>query len=451
MELNLLVLMLVILSLALYFKYSSGKSIKTTPHENIESLIETLKSAILSYKKKISKLENEINDLNNIISKKDETINDLKHKNCEKDEIIKIFEKKEKILNEIFTAEPLKLDSHNEINNKILTLENFIFKELIPSIDKLNLFENEYEIFDHIRREFEKYKMLNQKQWLDKASVCAFIGKFSTGKSSIINTLLGRQRFLPVDLSPTTAVPTYIVHGYNNEVYFEDLNGVIRQIDLSAFSEIKEDFLRHIPFADIIKYFVVSHDEKYLDKILILDTPGITSKSNEEIGQSLSKLESWISEVKNLFWVIDINEGGIDKYSLEIIKKVKENRKMFLILNKADTKSEKEQSRVRDSIQSLFKTNNIDLDDIFEFSAKKDKEKCREKMLEILTNRITTAENLPFESYMSKFFIKIKKKISTERKKAYQNEDSKLIVRLESLFQKIENLEHKFKQIILSK
>ena len=53
------------------------------------------------------------------------------------------------------------------------------------------------------------------------------VGNFSTGKSSMINAIIGKA-LLSVDITPETAVPTEIYYG-NNKVYQYDKNAVIER------------------------------------------------------------------------------------------------------------------------------------------------------------------------------------------------------------------------------
>jgi len=416
--------------------------------------ISELETEITSQSQRIDELEKELESelkkKDALIEQQNLKISELEDDISKKEEIIKSYQQKEKILSEIFNAEPLN-NLNDNANKKISELEEFISKELIPRVDKYNLFENECERFEKIRLEFEKYKILNQRPLLpDKAIMVAFVGKYSVGKSSIINTIIGKERYIPVDLSPTTAVPTYIAYSYgiNDEVYFEDFKGIIRKISLSAFSKIKEDFFRHIPLSDLIKYFIVYHTENALQNYIILDTPGITSKSDEDVKKSLTKLELWLSEVQNIFWVIDINEGTIDRYSLEILQRIGYKKNIFIVLNKVDTKSPGERKKILSNVMKLCKEKGITYLDLLEFSAKKEKEKHRNKMLEIF-NKCNSSEGLSFELMLHNFFIELNERF-TELYKLYKN-DKYYMSKLEAQWQEIQKLEEKFKKIILSK
>lgn len=91
-----------------------------------------------------------------------------------------------------------------------------------------------------IQKKFRKLKEIQEKYGIDTAETDKIIagidtyrvntpvvGNFSTGKSSMINAIIGKA-LLSVDITPETAVPTEIYYG-NNKVYQYDKNAVIER------------------------------------------------------------------------------------------------------------------------------------------------------------------------------------------------------------------------------
>ena len=99
------------------------------------------------------------------------------------------------------------------------------------------------ECVSEYKKKFRKLKEIQDKYGIDTAETDKIIagidtyrvntpvvGNFSTGKSSMINAIIGKA-LLSVDITPETAVPTEIYYG-NNKVYQYDKNAVIeRKID----------------------------------------------------------------------------------------------------------------------------------------------------------------------------------------------------------------------------
>ncbi|EOL9718492.1 dynamin family protein, partial [Campylobacter jejuni] len=104
---------------------------------------------------------------------------------------------------------------------------------------------------------------------LDKNVNIAIIGQFSSGKSSLLNLILGRD-CLPTGVVPVTFKPTFLRYAkeYFLRVEFEDGSDIITNIEKLAFytdqrNEVKQAKSLHI-FAPI----------PLLEKITLVDTPG---------------------------------------------------------------------------------------------------------------------------------------------------------------------------------
>lgn len=84
----------------------------------------------------------------------------------------------------------------------------------------------------------KKSGKIQLKKWIKDKSIVALCGKFSSGKTSIINKILG-EKILPVDILPTTAVPTYISYGHEDKnVLLIDSRNNIRKLEVEIFKNI---------------------------------------------------------------------------------------------------------------------------------------------------------------------------------------------------------------------
>ena len=71
--------------------------------------------------------------------------------------------------------------------------------------------------------------------------VTPIVGKFSTGKSSLLNALLGKSRlgkdYLRTQITPETAIPTEMRWGASDHIILHRKNGVQDEISLEAFTD----------------------------------------------------------------------------------------------------------------------------------------------------------------------------------------------------------------------
>ncbi len=120
----------------------------------------------------------------------------------------------------------------------------------------------------------------------------AFVGELSTGKSSLINLLLGRN-LLPVSLLPTTATLTSIINGSREsmEVSFANGNRETRSLEKSSWDDLlatnEQGEVQEVS-AEVVQ-LTLSHPWLESIDIELIDTPPV-GDINEQRSALLSKL-----------------------------------------------------------------------------------------------------------------------------------------------------------------
>ncbi len=145
-------------------------------------------------------------------------------------------------------------------------------------------------------------KLETVRENLDNLFSIVFIGEFSTGKSSIINAILG-EKILPEGITPTTDKITIIKHGNAIEEYIENGN------------------------------YYISVPENRLKGFVIVDTPGtnVTIEQHEQITQE------FIPKADIVFFVLGA-ERAVTGSEAKLIKFIKEDwlKNIVFLLNKID-------------------------------------------------------------------------------------------------------------------
>lgn len=201
----------------------------------------------------------------------------------------------------------------------------------------------------------EKIENLNKENY--KTSV-AFLGEFSSGKTSLVNALL-RKHFLPCFDKPTTAIITEISKG--DKDYFcvvETKNGSVSSKEIEV-SEIAEEVQKEGKNR-LLKVEV--KDSEILDEnTILIDTPGVSS-----INETHSKVTyGYLPNMDVVFMVININMGSVSKSLQTFIQDCPENvrKKLHFVLNFMDTKSpsqiEKLTSEFKSSVEEFIPNANI--------------------------------------------------------------------------------------------
>lgn len=221
-----------------------------------------------------------------------------------------------------------------------------------------------------ILQAFDEWSSVKRKSWLDKKTTIAFVGDFSAGKTSIVNRILSQDNpnipLLPVSTKATTAIPTYIAGGVAETYNFVTPSNELKSINKETFKEVSKEVLDEIKgVSSLIKYFVMTYKNPNLDGLSILDTPGFNSKDEEDKNRTINV----INECDALFWVIDVNEGTVNRSSIQLIKE-RLNKPLIVVINKVDTKPSSEVNEVENLIKTTFSKEGINVERYVRFSQK---------------------------------------------------------------------------------
>ncbi|MFC6269460.1 dynamin family protein [Frigoriflavimonas asaccharolytica] len=322
-----------------------------------------LNSKITEFEQEKDDFETKIKDLN---SQHEETIASLDENSIELNKALNKalinIENANSFLNAKEHDNQHKLKFYKSVEN----IENFVEKQLLPKLQSFNEFEEgEQSKYNEL---IWTWANLQRKSWLQSKKVIAFVGEFSAGKTSIINKILTHDNHdslnLPVSSKATTAIPTYISYDENLFCQFTDNNGVLKNINQEVFENVKKDLFSQISLSSLIQYFVISYKNENLKDISILDTPGFNSTDVEDTQRTADV----IRESDALFWVFDANLGDINETSIEAIKKYLTEIPIYIIINKADTKSSAELADIEKQIRQTLEKNSIAIKNCLLFS-----------------------------------------------------------------------------------
>ena len=229
------------------------------------------------------------------------------------------------------------------LGNKLKGMIEKQFLNVISNIEFPNKasLQQKLEILSDKLVEEKRYSILN------KRVVIGLGGKFSSGKSKFINSILhAGEELLPEDQNPTTSIPTYIVQGKLEEINAYTNNGEKIVLDKEALQALTHHFYRkyNIGFSSFIHSLVVTEPDMPYSNIAFLDTPGYNKADNiEDI--NLKKGESdecksyeQLRKVDFLIWLMDIENGVIQQNDIEFIKSLNLNTPILIVINKIDKK-----------------------------------------------------------------------------------------------------------------
>lgn len=158
-----------------------------------------------------------------------------------------------------------------------------------------------------------------------------FIGQFNSGKSSLINGLIGHP-IATVEETEMTFTLNYITYGDTQGACIHYKDG---RLEKSSIEGINEKLLSHRDdqaFRDSVESVEYSYPHAELENINIWDTPGLGSLSQD----NKVRTNSIINDTDIVFWVIDATALGDFSDRTEIERVIRLNKPIIALVNKMD-------------------------------------------------------------------------------------------------------------------
>ena len=289
---------------------------------------------------------------------------------------------------------------YKNLNSKIeLSLEQF--QNLKPIIEKLYKKGKSLSTFENLKEEYELIDFFIKK---DKKLRIPFFGGYSTGKSSILNCIIGKKilpegnqvttrRIIVIrnnDKNKYTLSKTNFVETNEDYCCFEDGEKVIPDCDDTNYENIykflekenaneKNENMFYLLTAPIFLFKKMKLSKEILNKIELIDFPGIDV--NEEI---ISEIFNKLIQLSDTFTFVNECKLIKNKDNIRIIQRIVnriDSRKFnfdynscLFVLNKADEdgKNINIENKKREFEEILFGGNQIQNNSFFDFFKKRE-------------------------------------------------------------------------------
>lgn len=266
-------------------------------------------------------------------------------------------------------------------------LESIIFNRL-PEVLEENAPPNFPQLYFDFKYEYERFKEFILYEKLIGKNIVSLGGGFSSGKSSFLNSLLGK-RILPADINPSTSVPAYLVHddsvsvyginAFNNkvEMELEDVKAVSH-----GFGKIAEND-QEVTLGHILESIFISSPVQKFENIALLDTPGY---SKAESADYSAKTDEKIARVQlnssnYILWFVQADGGTITAEDVKFLQTLNKEIPKLIIVNKADKVLPDDLSGIVAKIKDVLNAKGIPYVDVVTYSRKKDFPCDRDKIL----------------------------------------------------------------------
>ena len=262
----------------------------------------------------------------------------------------------------------------NNKYEKLKKLERLIERDFLktlmnmPVVNKVKIQNQLFQLTKKLYEE-QEYKVLKEKVTIGVG------GKFSSGKSSFINSLLNMENPLPENQNPTTSIPTYLIKDVEEyiDVFTKDNQRIT--IEKEGMQALTHEFFEKykIGFSSFVKSIVISNPKLPYNNFAFLDTPGYSKAGNfmsKESETDKEKAFEQLKKVNYLIWLIDIENGDISNTDIKFIQELKNIKKILIILNKSDKKTKKEIKKIINKVNETVKNESLMIYNVIPFSSK---------------------------------------------------------------------------------
>ncbi len=195
------------------------------------------------------------------------------------------------------------------------------------------------DIYFSLEQELERFREFCAFPALARKVVVGFGGAFSSGKSSLINAVLGK-RLLVAEVDPTTTLPTYLLRGEQDEIHA--LNLFRRRVSLSheeflsLTHEEVETYGSNV--SRLLQAAFRSVGDFAWDNLALVDTPGYSKPDSDTWSARTDEhvARAQLNAAQAIVWVVSAEAGTIPENDLAFLASLRPEIPRLVVLSRAD-------------------------------------------------------------------------------------------------------------------
>jgi len=213
--------------------------------------------------------------------------------------------------------------------------------------------------------------LLHQNQLID----VAILGQFKSGKSSFLNSLIGKT-VLPVGVIPVTTTITRLQYGKRERAVVRHFDGRHTEVDIGTIEEFTSEAKNPANQENVeVVDLELPPLEKYAG-LRLVDTPGLGSIFKYHMETS----ENWLPEVGTALLAIS-SDRPLAENDLQLIRELRRHTpKIVLLLTKADLLSPEQQKEVVHFFLTALQRELHEEFPIFLYSTRLDTEQWKQRL-----------------------------------------------------------------------
>lgn len=288
------------------------------------------------------------------------------------------------------------------------------------------------DILKNLNLELEHFREFCEFADLAQKVVVGVGGAFSAGKSSLINTLLGKKR-LVVEIDPTTSLPTYLLHGEQEQITALNLfrRRVILSQDEFASLTHEEKIKYGSQITGLLRSSFISDPDFAWKNIALLDTPGYSKLDSEQWSERTdeSVARSQLNLSNFIIWVVSATQGTISEDDLKFLATLNADIPKLIVVSRADAKVPEDIAKIVTLVKQTTAERCINVLDVVPVSARKKNDYPVQPIIKFLEEWNSGTKKLNFTYNFRKLF--------TEYARYMQDKQKQVQVKLDQINQMI--------------
>ncbi len=199
-------------------------------------------------------------------------------------------------------------------------------------------------------------------------TIVGIVGGFSSGKSEFINSFIRDPEVrLAVGMQPVTTIPSYVLATDERMIRGYSANGGHINLDVDFYKSISHAFINSFSFdlKSLMPFMCVGvqMNPEYFSNICFIDTPGYNPPATAaEYSQGDKRTAIQFAQQSDaIIWLIGLDSNGtVPDSDLDFIQEIcVEQRPVYVVLTKADLKSDDDIEDIMDDVQDVLESEGI--------------------------------------------------------------------------------------------
>lgn len=261
----------------------------------------------------------------------------------------------------------------NDLDANLNELTTYITKDL-AELARRGCPDSFADILRSLELELGRFRQFCEFPDLAQRVVIGIGGKFSAGKSSFINTLLGKKQ-LVTEIDPTTSLPTYLLKGEQRDIIAINLFNKKVAMSLDEFQSLTHDEKRIYgsQIGSLLTSAFISDPDFVWENLALLDTPGYTKPEEDQHSERTDAniARSQLNASQFVVWLVSAEDGTIKEDDLQFLATLNTDIPKLVLVNKADKKTADDIANIVSLIKDTLANRNLPVLDVIPVSRKK--------------------------------------------------------------------------------